>query len=153
MNKLLSIYNKFSKLPFGRALFSRAMCFKAPYFGSIKPVFTRLESGVAEVRIKNRRRVQNHLQSVHAIAMCNMCELVGGSVIEATLPSHLRWIPKEMNVQYLKMAKTDLTATCRLEGIEWQDSMDLPLTVDVKDENDVTVLRTVITMYISRKKK
>jgi len=153
MSKILNIYNKFNRLPMGNVLFSKALCLKAPYFRSIKPVFTRLESGFGELTIKNRRRVQNHLKSVHAIAMCNMCELVGGSVIEATLPSHLRWIPKEMNVQYLKMAKTDLTASCRLEGIEWKDSMDLPLTVDVKDENGVVVLRAVITMYISLKKK
>ena len=153
MNQLMRVYQTCTKLPFGKIIFSKLVCFKAPYFRSIKPVFTRLESGFGEVTIKNRRRVQNHLKSVHAIAMCNMCELVGGSVIEATLPSHLRWIPKEMNVQYLKMAKTDLTASCRLEGIEWKDSMDLPLTVDVKDENGVVVLRAVITMYISLKKK
>jgi len=151
LNKLLNIYNKCTRLPFGNILFSKAICFKAPYFRSIKPIFTKLESGFGEVNIKNKRGVQNHLKSVHAIAMCNMCELVGGSVIEATIPSHLRWIPKEMKVEYLKMAKTELTATCRLEVSDWQESMDLPIIVEVKDTYGVIVLKAMITMYVSLK--
>ena len=103
--------------------------------------------------MKNRRRVRNHINSVHAIAMCNMCEYVGGMVLECTIPSHLRWIPREMRVEYLKVARSDLTASCRLEVNEWQDSMALPVIVEVFDTNKVMVLRATITMHVSPKKK
>lgn len=128
------------------------ICFKAPYFHSIRPVFTRLEPGFGEIFMKNRRRVRNHINSVHAIAMCNMCELVGGTVLECSIPSHLRWIPKEMRVEYRKVARTDLTASCRLGETDWQDAMELPLVVEVNDANGVLVLRATITMHVSRKK-
>lgn len=152
MNRLLDAYTKCCALPFGKAIFSRLVCLKAPYFRTIKPLFTRLEPGYGEISIRNRRRVRNHINSVHAIAMCNMCELVAGSMLESTIPSQFRWIPKKMSVEYLKVARTDLKASCRLEEVEWQDSMELPLTVDVTDKNGVLVLRALIIMYVTRKK-
>lgn len=153
MNKVLSVYDKCRRLPFGKKLFTKLICIKAPYFQSIRPVFTRLEPGFGEILMKNRRRVRNHINSIHAIAMCNMCELVGGTVLECSIPSHLRWIPKEMRVEYLKVARTDLTASCRIEETVWQDAMELPLVVEVVDTNGILVLRATITMHVSRKKK
>jgi acyl-coenzyme A thioesterase PaaI-like protein len=153
MNRVLAVYDKCNRFPFGKVLFSRLICFKAPYFQTIRPVFTELEPGFGKIFMKNKRRVRNHINSVHAIAMCNMCELVGGTVLECSIPNHLRWIPKEMRVEYLKVARTDLTASCTLREIDWQDSMDLPITVEVEDMNGVLVLRATITMYVSLKKK
>jgi hypothetical protein len=57
-----------------------------------------------------------------------------------------------MRVEYLKVAGTDLTASCRLGETDWQDAMELPLVVEVNDTNGVLVLRATITMHVSRKK-
>ena len=111
MNKLMDIYTKCSKLPGGKRLFSKLVCMKAPYFKTIQPLFCELRPGYCEITMKNRRAVQNHIKSVHAIAMCNISELTAGSMLEATLPKIMRWIPKHMAVDYLKIAKTDLKAT------------------------------------------
>jgi len=54
--------------------------------------------------------VLNHIGTVHAIAMCNMAELAGGTMTEVTVPATHRWIPKGMTVEYLKKAETDLIA-------------------------------------------
>jgi acyl-coenzyme A thioesterase PaaI-like protein len=153
MNKLVDAYNKFSRLPFGSVFFSQAICFKAPYFKSIKPAFTGLRKGAVKVAVKNRRSIQNHLGSINAGALCTLAELVGGGAVEASIPSHLRWIPKGMSVEYLGMAKTDLTGTCNLESVEWQDSMELPVTVEVYATNKELVFRAVIKIHISRKPK
>lgn len=50
----------------------------------------------------------NHIGTVHAIAMCNMAELAGGTMTEVTVPSTHRWIPKGMTVEYLKRQKQTL---------------------------------------------
>ena len=55
--------------PAGGWLFSRGVCFKAPYFGSIAPRVLRLEPGLCEARLQDRRAVRNHIGSVHAIAI------------------------------------------------------------------------------------
>lgn len=69
----VKIFNKFNKLPFGKTLFSKVICFIAPYFGSIKPRIDLIEPQRCVVFMKKRRRVTNHLNTVHAIAMSGRC--------------------------------------------------------------------------------
>lgn len=100
---LLSLYHRLQRWPAGTWLFSRAVCFKAPYFASIAPRITRLEHGRCEGTLADRRRVRNHIGTVHAIAMCNLAELTAGLMVDASLPKGMRWIPKGMQVQYLSL--------------------------------------------------
>ncbi len=148
---IVKIYNRLSGLPGGKKLFSLLVCWNAPYFGSISPVFTDLRPGLSVARIKKRRKVHNHIKTVHAIACCNLCELVAGTAMVASLPKNLRWIPKGMEVQYLRKAKTDLSARCEPGEINPDFSGDLPLNVNVVDAEGEVVVSAVITMYISQK--
>ena len=50
---ILQLYKTISRKPFGHWLFSRAVCFKAPYFGSIKPRMIVLQPNRAEATIKH----------------------------------------------------------------------------------------------------
>jgi hypothetical protein len=43
-------------------------------------------TGRCEVRIRDRRRVHNHIGTVHAIALCNLAELSAGVMTDATIP-------------------------------------------------------------------
>lgn len=136
----------------GRWLHARAVCFIAPYFRSIKPVFTALEPGRVEVRFRNRRSVRNHIKSVHAIAMCNAAELAGGSCMDVSLHGDFRWIPVGMTVRYQKIARSDLTAICRIERYDWEAPQDVVLPVGVFDAQGDEVLHADITMRISSRK-
>lgn len=148
---LLQTYRKFERLPFGNWLFSRLVCLKAPYFGSIRPTITRLEPGRCEATIADRRRVHNHIGTVHAIALCNLAELCAGVMTDASLPSGMRWIPKGMTVRYLKKASGRMhavaTPTIPLETRE--AGYDLPVLVEVRDRNSETVFDAEITMWLS----
>ena len=152
MNRLLDVYSKCTKLPFGKIVFSKLVCLKAPYFGTIKPRFQDLRPGYCEITMKNRRAVHNHLKSVHAIAMCNISELAAGTMLEVSLPKNIRWIPKSMRVEYLKIARTDLKAVCRISTDSLDRPQELPMTVHVTDTGGGEVFRAAITMHISEKK-
>ncbi len=152
MNSVMKIYEKCEKLPFGKRIFSKLVCLKAPYFGSIKPVFLQLRPGYCEILLKKRRAVTNHINSVHAIAMCNVSELAAGTMLEASIPPSMRWIPKGMTVSYLKIAKTDLKAVCNISLEDLEEPGDFPMTVIVTDTNGVEVFNAVITMHISARK-
>lgn len=152
MGSALDIYRKLEGLPLGKTIFSKLVCFKAPYFFSIRPRFTRLEPGACEIRMKKRRAVTNHIGSVHAIAMCNLAELAAGTMVEVSLPSHMRWIPKGMTVSYDKIAGTDLTAACRIDLSRLEQEGDCPVRVEVTDDNSQVVFRAEIAMYLSSKK-
>jgi acyl-coenzyme A thioesterase PaaI-like protein len=151
---LLRLYQKMSGWPFGHWLFSKAVCFKAPYFGTIAPRIIRLENSRCEAVIRDRRAVHNHIGSVHAIALCNLAELCAGVMTDASLPKGMRWIPKGMTVSYLKRANGLLhaTATPVIPIIATSAGYDLPVNVDVLNAAGETVFNAEIRMWLSPKK-
>ena len=151
---LLSLYRRFSRWPAGNWLFSRAVCFKAPYFASISPRITVLEPGRCEGVIRQRRRISNHIGTVHAIAMCNLAELVGGVMVDASLPADMRWIPKGMEVKYQAKARGVLraVATPMLPLESTTSGYDLPVNISVTDAAGVEVFRATIAMWVSPRK-
>lgn len=150
---LLFTWQRMSKWVGGKWMFSQLVCLKAPYFGSIRPRFVELRPGYCEVRIKKRWAVLNHIGTVHAIAMCNMAEIAGGIMTDVTIPTTHRWIPKGMNVEYLKKAETDLRAVAELTPIPtFEKAAELPVTINILDTKDQVVCRAVITMWVSPKK-
>ncbi|MEO0973106.1 MAG: hotdog fold domain-containing protein [Pseudomonadota bacterium] len=150
----LTLWQQWSSRPFGKWIFSRLVCLKAPYFGSIRPQFRELQPGRSVVAMAKRRGVLNHINTVHAIAMCNMAELVGGTMTDVTIPPTHRWIPKGMTVEYLKKATTDLiaTATPRATPEFTSEPFAYEVNVDVTDAAGETVLRAVITMWVSARR-
>lgn len=150
---LAAMFQNFSQMPLlGKRMFSQLVSLRAPYFATISPVFQVLEPGRVEVSMKNRRAVHNHLGTVHAIAMCNLCEAAGGILMEASLPKSLRWIPRGMTVRYLKKAQTDLTARCRMDIPAPDFVGDVTLPVQVFDTQEQVVMEAEITMYVSLRK-
>ncbi len=152
---VLSMFRKLSRWPAGQWLFSRAVCWRAPYFATIAPRFVALEPGRCEVRIRDRRRVHNHIGTVHAIALCNLAELSAGVMTEASLPSSMRWIPKGMAVEYLKKAQGTMhaVATPDVAIVEAPQGYELPVTVAVRDPQGDEVFRARITMWLSPKSR
>ncbi|OAN11285.1 DUF4442 domain-containing protein [Photobacterium jeanii] len=148
MRKNLKIYQRLSRFPFGRQLFSWVVCRIAPYFGSISPKVTELKPGYAKVEISKRRRVTNHINTVHAIAMCNMAELAGGLMTDVSIAKDSRWIPTGMTVKYVKKAKTNLTAVANGENIDWQTEGDKLVPVEVTDTEGNLVFTAEITMNV-----
>lgn len=149
---ILKLYNQLSRLPLGKPLFSTAVCQQAPYFSSISPQVKGLEPGRCVVTMKKRRKVTNHLKTVHAIAMCNMAELAGGLMTDASIPRGARWIPSGMSVKYLKKAKTDLTATADGSKLDWAQEGTIQVPVSVTDTSGQEVFHALIEMNIKHTK-
>jgi acyl-coenzyme A thioesterase PaaI-like protein len=153
MNRILKLQDQLKGIPFGNSIFSGILARFAPYFTTIKPKVIELRPNYMKASMKKRRAVHNHLKTVHAIAMCNLCEFTGGILMEASIPKHRRWIPVAMTVNYVAKAKTDLTATCDLSHIEWDTCKEVICNVSVRDTSDVEVMNAAITMKVSDKPK
>ena len=121
-------WERLENMPFGKTLFSRVICWKAPYFASISPCIEEFRPGFARVSMKKRRAVQNHIGTVHAIAMCNLAEMAAGTLTEISIPASMRWLPKGMQVEYLKKAETDVEAHARVGAVEEGIAQDVPVT-------------------------
>ncbi len=148
---LLSLYRRLTRWPGGHWLFSRAVCFKAPYFASISPRITALEPGRCEGTLADRRKVRNHIGTVHAIAMCNLAELTAGLMVDASLPTGMRWIPRGMQVQYLAKARGNLHALAvpAQAIIAATEAYALPVVVSIRDRAGNEVFQARIDMWLS----
>ncbi|MBN6111581.1 hotdog fold domain-containing protein [Xanthomonas bonasiae] len=155
MSKLLSLYRRMQRWPAGQWLFSRAVCFKAPYFASIAPRITVLQPGRCEARIAHRRRVSNHLGTVHAIALCNLAELAGGVMVDVSLPPSMRWIPKGMRVEYRSKANGTMhaVATPDVPIVAADSGYELPVSVEIRDAREQVVFFASIAMWVSPRAK
>ncbi|MFK8013968.1 MAG: hotdog fold domain-containing protein [Gammaproteobacteria bacterium] len=149
---LVRLYERCARFPLGKTLFSRMVSFRAPYFGSIRPRITQLSASRSEVLVRKRRRVTNHIGTVHALAMGNACEMAAGTLTEAATPRTARWIPRGMTIEYRAKATTDVRAIAWLdEPIRNDAAYDVIVPVDVLDRNDQVVVHAKISMYISPK--
>ena len=155
MANVADLYKKSTAIPLvGDRLFSIAFAQKAPYFWSIRPRFTVIEPNHAELVIPKRRAVQNHLGTVHAIALCNGLEAAMGALAEATIPSHKRWIPKGMEVSYTAKATTDITCIAETDPAQWtSDDPDLPVRVKGVRKDGTVVIEGEIRLYVTDKPK
>tara|TARA_B100001094_G_C18008745_1_gene709028 strand:- start:456 stop:941 length:486 start_codon:yes stop_codon:yes gene_type:complete len=151
-NRVLSIYEGLEKVPFGRKLFTLGICVKSPYFLSIRPKVLSLEAGRMQAEISQRFGIQNHIGSIHALAMGNLVEFVAGVMMEATVPVHMRWIPKGLTMTYNKVAKGKILAEALVDVPEvWENKFDLQVRVRLTDVGGLEVVTACVPMYISPK--
>ena len=148
--KVLSLYRQVTRLPQGDLIFSRLFTLKAPYFGTVRPRFVQLRPNYAELTIRKRRGVQNHIGTVHVIAICNGLEAAMGALAEASVPSTKRWIPKGMEVSYTAKAVSDITCIAETDPEQWTGSdPDVPVRVRGVRSDGTVVVEGVIRLWVT----
>ncbi len=145
---LLAKWDRMSKLPAGKWLFSRFLGRAIPYTGSIKARVEELERGHSKVTLRDRHAVRNHLHSIHAVALMNLGELTSGLAMVGGLPAHLRGILVGFRMEYLKKARGTLTAETRCTVPTENTRQEQIVSVDIKNEKGDTVCRAHATWLI-----
>lgn len=153
MPSTFDLYKRVTALPKGRRLFSTLFARKAPYFATVKPYVTDMRPHFASVTIPKRKAVQNHIGTVHAIAVCNGLEAAMGLLAEATTPKDHRWLPKGMEVQYLAKSTTDLVCVAETTEADWANKPDVPVHVKATRSDGTVVVEGTIRLYVTPKKK
>ena len=151
--KVLELYDRASRVPvLGRGAFSLAFGLKAPYFLTIQPTLIELRPNHAAVRIRKWWGVQNHIGTVHVIAVANGLEMAMGALAEASIPPHLRWIPKGMELEYLALADSTITATADTDPADWTGPGEIAVRVEATRSDGTAVVRGVIRLHVSERK-
>lgn len=148
-----ALYRRLAARPLGREAFSVLFALKAPYFRTVRPRVREVRPHHAELVVAKRWGVQNHLGTVHAIAVCNGLEAAMGLLAEATTPATHRWIPRGMEVRYLAKSTTDLLCVAETSPDDWEVGAagDVPVRVRALRTDGTVVVEGVITIYVSER--
>lgn len=122
-----------SDRPGGKWLFSRVLGLIAPYTGSLGGTIQLLEPGHCVVTLPDRRRIRNHLNSVHAIALCNLGEKTTGLALMHSLPENTRGILTGISADYVKKARGLLTAECYCDIPDNHEKCEHTAKSDIRD--------------------
>lgn len=127
--------------PGGRWLFSRLLGRTVRYTGSIGADIQSLEPGYCAVTLRDRRNIRNHLRSIHAIALCNLGEMVTGLALLNSLPDKTRGILTEIRIEYLKKARDTLSAECRCDIPVSNAQQEIELSTEIRDlQGDIVAI-------------
>lgn len=148
---LRDMWDRFSRMPGGKRLFSGIFGAMVPYAGTIRPQILELGPGFARVQMADRRGVRNHLSSIHAVAMMNLGEMTSGLALAYSLPDDARSIITGLSMEYLKKARGKLMAECRFVVPEFGDRQEHEIDVSISDQSGEIVARAKARWTVGRK--
>jgi uncharacterized protein (TIGR00369 family) len=129
--RVRALWRRLSSLPGGKALFSFFFGRMVPYTGILGARVEALEPGFCRVSLRDRRRVRNHLDSIHAMALANLAEAASGLAVVAALPPDVQGIVTAFSIAYVKKARGRLVAECRVQVG--------PVTAEREQQAEITI--------------
>jgi acyl-coenzyme A thioesterase PaaI-like protein len=138
---LKPLWSVLKRVPGGGRIMGGLIGRMAPYTGTIRPEILALDPGYAKVRMRDTRRVRNHLQSVHAIALMNLGEVATGTAMLVSVPPGARAIITHLAMDYVKKSRGNITAECLCQVPQTTEKKEYEVHADLKNEAGELVAR------------
>ena len=142
INPLRSFVDKVNQYPswLSSRLITTVFRFKVKLAGTVKLDILSTDGFQVVFKQKNRRKVRNHIGSIHAATMALLAESASGFIVGINLPNDKLPLIKTMHLDYVKRCQGDITAVASLT----QEQIDLMQSIE-KGEVDVQVTITDAT--------
>ncbi len=151
-DRIRMMWDRLSKVPGGKRVFSYAIGRAAPYTGTIGAIVDELEPGYAKVLLHDRKKVRNHLNCIHAIALINLGEVSTGLAVIAGMPTGCRGILSGISMEYHQKARGTLTAECRCEPFDTTERREMLITGHIRNAQGELVATATATWLVGPEK-
>lgn len=159
-NLLSRVVAKTAPLPptLRRFVITKIFTSQVKFAGTGAVQFLELEEGRALLQMKNVRRVQNHIHTIHATAMALLAETATGAALGMTLPDSKIPLLKSLHIDYVKRATGTLRAEATLtpemrQRVLAEDKGDFAVPVRVTDEAGIEPIQCqFVWAWIPKKK-
>lgn len=142
-NRLHGIVKRINQLPgFARSralflFFGRAV----PFTGTVGIKIESLDENQCVISLGNKRRVQNHIGGVHAVASLLLAESATGFLVGLNVPDDKVPVIKTMRADYTKRAKGDMRVVASVTPEQQQrmkndEKGEAPIQVTIHDAED-----------------
>jgi len=160
-NVFNSFVNKINRTPeFMRSfLLTKLFCTKVKYAGTSGVKLIKVSAQEVELKLANKKKVQNHIGGVHAIAAAVLAESATGIVFGMNVPDKCLPLLKSMTVNYQRRMQGDLRAVATLTDeqinlINSQEKGDLTIAVKITDESGQQPIECLMEWaWVSKKRK
>ena len=142
--RVLALWRTLSPLPLGPSLFMLVFGRMVPYSGALGARVRRLEPGRVRLELADRRRVRNHLDSIHAVALVNLGELASGLAMTTALPAGVRGIVRGIDAEYFKKARGTLSTDTEVTVPDVRGNTDFDVHADIHDATGERVARITV---------
>lgn len=155
MTSTYQLYQRLTAKPFGRQLFALGFMARAPYFATVQPQVREMAPNRGVVRIRKWKGVQNHIGTVHAIAVANGMEAAMGLLAEASVKPGTRWIPKGIQLEYITKVPSAVDCIAETDPADWDQPTPHEVKVRVvgKLADGTEVVRGVIPLWVTENKR
>jgi acyl-coenzyme A thioesterase PaaI-like protein len=159
-NRLSRAVGKLAGLPpwLRRLLVTKSFTAQVRFAGTGAVQVLELAEGRAVLQMKNVRKVQNHIGTIHASAMGLLAESATGIALGMTIPDSKIPLMKSTHIDYVKRANGTLRAEATLPPemrarVLAEDKGDFAVPVRVTDESGEEPIKcTMVWAWVPRKR-
>lgn len=125
--------------------------------GTVKVDILNTDGKQVTFRQKNRKKVRNHIGTVHAATMALLAESATGFIVGINLPGDKLPLIKTMNLNYVKRCSGDITAVASLTDeqitlMQTQDKGEVSVKVEITDGANITpMIAEMIWAWVPKK--
>ena len=159
-NNLTRAMKPFAALPAGLRASALSLIFGkvVPFVGTSGLRYEEITPERVVVSIKNRRKVQNHINGVHAAAMALLAETATGFVVGVNLSDDKLPLIKTLHVDYKRRTTGDMRAVATLSAeqiaqIRREPKGEVLVPITVTDESGEEPIQCqMLWAWVSKKK-
>ncbi len=101
--------------------------------------------------MRDRKKVRNHLNSIHAIALVNLGEMTCGLALLCGLAENVRGIVTNIEVEYLKKARGNLVAEAHVNIPAVTEDIDHVVEASIFNSDKVQVAKVIVKWHLGLK--